>query len=63
MIYFISLDTPTESCETFALEQDSLDKADVWCTLQAEMFDPFIYMFPILAIGFAICGFLEPKKP
>jgi len=58
--YFISIDKYDPlSC---GFEGEPLTVNDVWCVMQAEMFDPFIYVFNFLGFLFMICGFLEFKK-
>ena len=44
------------------LESRPLDTTGVWCIMNSEMFDPFIWLlFPLSGLFF-ICGLLEPKK-
>ena len=58
--FFISIDKSDPfSCD---LEGQPLTVGSVWCVMQAEMFDPFIYVFHFLGFLFMICGFLEFKK-
>ena len=35
---------------------------NLWCIMQAEMYDTFISLLFPLSWLFMICGFLEPKK-
>ncbi|MBU0460863.1 MAG: hypothetical protein KKH52_03995 [Nanoarchaeota archaeon] len=57
---FISFDSMSPlSC---GIEGKPLDTGDVWCVINAEMFDPFIWLIGFLIPVFIICGFLEPKK-
>ena len=35
---------------------------NLWCIMQAEMYDPFIMLLFPLSWLFMICGFLEPKR-
>jgi len=59
-LFFISLDVYDPfSC---GVEGQPLTVDSVWCVMQAEMFDPFIYVFHFLWVLFMICGFLESKK-
>jgi len=59
-IIFISMDSMSPlSC---GMEGKPLDTGDVWCVINAEMFDPFIWLTGFLWIIFVIIGFLEPKK-
>ena len=51
-IFFIKLD----------VYDPVLCRDDLWCIMQAEMFDPFISLLFPLSWIFLICGFLEPKK-
>lgn len=59
-IFFITLDSLSPlSC---GIEDKPLDVGDVWCVINAEIFDPFIWLlFPSGVICF-ILSFLEPKK-
>ena len=60
MIIFIIMDVINPvSC---GMGGKPLDTADVWCVINAEMFDPFILLTAFLWILFSIIGFLEPKK-
>lgn len=59
-MYFISLDFLSPlSC---GIEGKPLDTGDVWCVINAEMFDPFINLLFPLGFICLILGFLEPKK-
>ena len=59
-LIFISMDSMSPfSC---GIEGEPLDVGDVWCVINAEMFDPFIWLSYFLFVIFLICGFLEPKK-
>ena len=51
MFFFIKIDTSPMHCR--------LD--DVWCVMQAEMFDPFIYLLFGISNICLVCGWLEPK--
>ena len=60
MIVLISLDVFSPlSC---GMMDRPLTTGDVWCVIQAEMYDPFIMIFGMLWILFIILGFLEKKK-
>ena len=59
-IFFISIDTLTTSC--LGVSDDMVSVYEVYCVVNAEMYEPFIYLTYFLFIVFMICGFLEPKK-
>jgi hypothetical protein len=40
-------------------ETDPLDIADIWCVMNAEMFDPFIWAFSGLGYMFLAIGFID----
>ena len=61
MFLFIKVDS-TFNCDMFSVTEANLDKSDIWCVVNSEIYDPFIWLFPILAIAFFVCGWLEPKK-
>ena len=64
-IIFIGIDTMNTNLFNARLSQMSFEPADigdVWSVVNAEIYEPFIYMFYSLSIVFMICGFLEPKK-
>ena len=59
-IIFINFDSTSPlSC---GIEGEPLDTGDVWCVINAEMFDPFIWLTGFLWVIFIVLGFLEPKK-
>lgn len=57
---FIFMDSTSPfSC---GIEGKPLTTTDVWCVINAEMFDPFIWLTGFLWVLFFILGFLEKKK-
>jgi len=58
MGWFIFIDS-TFNCDMFSLEERSLSQADIWCVVNSEIYDPFIYLFFALGITCSICGGLE----
>ena len=73
-LLFIGIDSLNNNCFNLKLElslmnmrlgtpiQDNLDFADVWCVVNSEIYEPFIYISYFLWIVFLICGWLEPKE-
>ena len=63
VIIFIGIDTMNNHCfnaEMSKMSFEPADISDVWCVVNAEIYEPFIYLFYSLWIVFMICGFLEP---
>lgn len=61
MVLFIKIDT-NFNCDTFSDTDEALDKYDIWCIVNSEIYDPFIWVFAILGITFFIGAWLEPQK-
>ena len=63
---FIALDTMNSHCLDTKISLISLgselDLSDVWCVINAEILEPFIYLSYALWIVFMILGFMENKK-
>ena len=61
---FIGLDRMNGMCLNAKISQMSqdLDLGDVWCVVNAEIYEPFIYLFYTLFVVFLICGGLEKEK-
>lgn len=60
MFMFIRMDAMSPSeCVVPGTE---LTTYEVWCIINAEMFDPFIWLLGFLIPVLTICAFLEPKK-
>ena len=59
-MFFISIDTSSTSCLGFFTE--TINFSDIWCVINAEMYEPFIYLFNLGWIVFLICAWLEPKN-
>ena len=59
-VIFIAIDSFSTRCINLISEQLSI--YDVWCVVNAEIYEPFIYMFYMLFIVFMILGFMEKKK-
>ena len=63
MILFIGIDSLNNRCLNLRLLSESpLDFSDVWCIINSEIHEPFIYLFFVLGITFLICAGLEKKK-
>ena len=63
-IMFIGLDTMNTSCLNAKMLEITFEPADifdVWCVVNAEIYEPFIYLSYALWIVFMICAWLEPK--
>lgn len=58
MIWFIKIDL-TFNCNMFSVADENLDKADMWCVVNSEIYDPFIYLFAVLWIVCWINAWLE----
>lgn len=60
MFLFIGLDR----INTCVLDTGNLPlgEYDIWCIVNGEIYEPFIYLFFVLAIAFSICGFFEYKN-
>jgi len=61
MIFFIYLDS-IYYCDVFSIEEETLSKADIFCVVNGEIYDPFIWLFGVLWIVFLICTWLQPKN-
>ena len=61
MILFISIDLKY-NCDMFSVDDNVLSKYDVWCVVNGEIYDPFIWLFGVLWITFLICAWLQPKN-
>ncbi|HDZ27931.1 hypothetical protein LCGC14_1005720 [marine sediment metagenome] len=64
-ILFIGLDTMNGGClraKMSSLTAEPADLGDVWCVVNSEMYEPFIYLAYMLWVVFLILGFLEPKE-
>lgn len=62
-ILFIGLDMTKGSCLNInQISSEPVNLSDVWCIVNAEIYEPFIYMFYSLWIVFLILAWLEPKK-
>jgi len=59
MILFIQLDSMRNSCIPAFTTGEPLSYSETWCIVNSEILDPFIYLFPILAIACWICSSLE----
>ena len=59
MGWFIRLDSGFWSC--LNLLSEKLGSYDVWCIVNGEIYEPFIYLTFGLGIVFSICFLLEPK--
>ena len=69
---FIGLDQMNGSCLNAFLEFNIIQAkqgiptdlvlSDIWCVVNSEMYEPFIYLFHALWIVFMILGFMEKKK-
>ena len=63
-IMFIGLDTMNTSCLNAKMlgTLEPADIGDVWCVVNAEIYEPFIYLSYALFVVFLILGFMEKKK-
>ena len=61
MILFINIDL-TFNCNMFSVTDENLDKADIWCIVNGEIYDPFIYLFAVLWIVCWINAWLEHRN-
>lgn len=63
---FIGLDKIYSSCLNIIFNSyvpyEELNIYDVWCVVNAEKYEPFIYLFYLLFVVFSIISFLEPNK-
>lgn len=60
MFIFIGIDSLYRGCSRAVSNQ--LSVYDIWCIVNAEIYEPFIYLFFILNWIFLICGWLEKKN-
>lgn len=60
MILFITIDN-TFDCDMFEKYELPLGKFDIWCIVNSEIYDPFIWIFATLGVACIICGCLEKK--
>lgn len=59
---FIGIDSLYSSClNLLFISESALDFTDVWCIVNGEIYEPFIYLFGSLGIIFMILGWLEKK--
>lgn len=64
MVIFIRIDLVNNSCLDLALEYttSTIGIYDVWCIINSEMYEPFIYLSFMLSGVFLILGLLESKE-
>lgn len=57
---FIAKDAwETNNCKTLLSTQDSqLDRSDIYCLINSEIYDPFIYFVSLMWIGLLVSNFL-----
>ena len=60
MFLFIKIDSGF-NCDMFSIEKENLSKADIWCVVNSEIYDPFIGIFGILSPLFFLWSLFEPK--
>lgn len=64
-MFFIFIDSDFNLCWLSFdsnVSEGQLDIGDVYCVINSEMYDPFIWIFHFLWILFIILAWLEPKK-
>lgn len=62
---FIGIDNMNNHCLNARIDYvpyGELDISDVWCVVNAEIYEPFIYLSYALFVVFYILGFMENKK-
>ena len=62
IIQFIFIKMDSIDPNSCGIEGKPLSTSGVWCVVNAEMFDPFIWFIGFLVPILIICSFLEPKK-
>jgi hypothetical protein len=58
-VFINQIEEGREISEIDVPESSPLDVAGVWCVMNAEMYDPFIWMFFGLSYLFGAIGFIE----
>ena len=64
-IMFIGLDRMNGMCLDWKMSETTFEPADigdVWCVVNAEIYEPFIYLSYSLFVVFMILGFMEKNK-